>query len=202
MSARPAKTKVEKTSEYLKDMDVTAQLLEAWHRADSDKATDNDVAQVRALLKRHPDRDHIVILGYSVEDALIKSCLSDKKGSRVVAENETENMRKRFDYENASGIERALIDRIVVCWLRVQRCEMERVMYDSPGHHRIVEIELVEKHLHMAHSRYLRAIEELAKVQFLMSRTNMSRLAAVRAAMKRADAPQQEPGKVLEMKAG
>jgi hypothetical protein len=170
--------------------------LAAWYHADDEKATPADVDKVRHAIRRLPNPEIANVLKRNVERLLIEVCVTGK-GSRVVVENEVACMRKRYEYENLSELERAHVDRIVLCWLRVQRCEAERTAYDK-GSHMISHVELAEKQLQLAHSRYMRALEQFAKVQFLMSRTNMKRLAAVREALK----PQHEhPGKVIEMKA-
>jgi hypothetical protein len=170
--------------------------IAAWYHGDDEKATDGDAEKVRQAIKKLPNRETATILKRNVDRVLIGACVSGK-GSQVIVENEIECMRERYDYENLSELERAHVDRIVLCWLRVQTCEAERVAYNR-GTHIMTHIEHAEKQLQMAHGRYMRALEQLAKVQFLMSRTNMKRLAAVREALK----PQQEqPGRVIEMKA-
>ena len=181
--------------------DRAAELIAAWYHADGDgKDATANADKLRQMIREHPDPDSITILSGLVEGALMDGCVRGQ-GSRIILDNELDVMRRQFDYDNSSGVERALIDRIVLCWLRLQKCEMSRTGYDK-GTQFLDHIELSEKHLHMAHARYLRSIEELVKVRFLMSRTNPARLAAVRAALKGEDAPQQEPGKLLELKAG
>ena len=181
--------------------DRAAELIAAWYHADGDgKDATANADKLRQMIREHPDPDSITILSGLVEGALMDGCVRGQ-GSRIVLDNELDVMRRQFDYDNSSGVERALIDRIVLCWLRLQICERRRAGFDKPGSHIIAHIELAERQLHMAHTRYLRAIEELAKVRFLMSRTNMHRLQAVRDGMKKAER-QQEPGKVLEMRAG
>ena len=185
---------------YEKVVDRDVELLAAWYHADGEENADAYASKLRQAIKNHPQRDSFEVVRPAVERELIRASISGK-GSQVVAENEMATLRQQFEYENSSGVERALIDRIVLCWLRLQKCEMSRTGYDK-GTQFLDHIELSEKHLHMAHARYLRSIEELVKVRFLMSRTNPARLAAVRAALKGEDAPQQEPGKLLELKAG
>lgn len=175
--------------------DPEVQLMAAWVAADGENATYKDVEKIHMALKRLPNPDGITVLKCNIESMLISSCVSGK-GSRVISEHEVECMRKRYDYENLSELERAHVDRIILCWLRLLKCEAERAGYDK-GSHLISHIELSEKQLQLAHSRYMRALEQLAKVQFLMSRTNTKRLAAVREALK----PQQsEPGQLIEMR--
>jgi hypothetical protein len=197
MSAKSIKE--EKTSrEAFKaeaDADPEVQFIASWYKADDEKATEADAAKVRIALKNLPNPEVVEILKQNVERMLIKSCVSGR-GSRVISEHEIECMRKRYDYENLSELERAHVDRIILCWLRLLKCEAERAAYDK-GSHLISHIELAEKHLQLAHTRYMRALEQLAKVQFLMSRTNQKRLAAVREAMK----PQQDQqGQLIEMR--
>jgi hypothetical protein len=174
-----------------------AEFIAAWYHADSEKATAADVDKVQHLLSQLTDSDSIGVLASRVESMLISNCMSGK-GSRVVLAHEIKQMRKNLGYDEATGIEKVLIDRIVLCWLRVQRCEMLRAAVDR-GSQLLTHLEFYDKQLHRAHSRYLKSIEELAKIQFLMSRTHPSRLAVVRDALKGSDPP---PAKVLLLKAG
>jgi hypothetical protein len=51
---------------------------------------------------------------------------------------EVEGMRERLGYEDATELERMLLDRIVVCWLRLQDSErtlsayLEETILDTP----------------------------------------------------------------------
>jgi hypothetical protein len=198
-----AKAKVLTTPEQNNNpaYDKEIQFIAAWYHADDEKATAADADKVRELLNQLPDSDSIGVLASRVESMLVNNCMSGK-GSRVVLAHEIKQMRKEFGYDEATCIEKALIDRIVLCWLRVQRCEMLRAAADR-GSQLLTHLEFYDKQLHRAHSRYMKSIEELAKVQFLMSRTNTARLAAVRAAMKgEGDTARQEMGKLLPMKLG
>lgn len=137
----------------------------------------------------------------TTERLLLCFCMGSQALGRI-ADYEIAELRKGFDYEDSCGVEKALIDHIVLCWMRHRKWEFNRATFDIEGSHSFESIAFVERQLHLAHTRYLGAIEELVKVRFLMSRTNMARLQVVREGMKRKDQPQQEPGKVLEMKAG
>lgn len=177
-------------------LDKEIEFIAAWYKADDEKATAADADKVRELLRQLPRSDSIEVLASRVEIMLINNCLSGK-GSRVILEHETKQMRKKFGYDEATGIEKALIDRIVLCWLRLQRCEMLRAAADR-GSQFFSHLEFYDKQVDRAHSRYMKSIEELAKIQFLMSRTPPIRLAVVREAMKGG----QQPAKMLPLKAG
>lgn len=187
----------EAKQEYNPVLKQNAEFIAAWFKADDEKATAADGDKVRQLLRELPSSDSVGVLASRVESMLINNCMSGK-GSRIVLEHEVKQMRKKFGYDEATGIEKALIDRIILCWLRVQRCEMLRAAADQ-GSQFFSHLEFYDKQLHRAHSRYMKSIEELAKIQFLMSRTAPARLAAVRDAMK-GDEP--TPAKVLSLKAG
>lgn len=187
-------------TEALKDdADTAARFIGAWFKADEDNATAADVSKVQDMMRRMPGSqlERLAVLRPRVESMLIRNNLSGQ-GSQIVLENEIKQMRKSFGYDEASGVERLLMDRIILCWLRVQRAEMIRAAAEKTAP--TMQIAAYDKLLHQAHNRYLKSIEELTRVQFLMSRTNMKRLAAVREALK-PQPRQEQPGQVIEMRA-
>ena len=80
-----------------------------------------------------------------------------------------QQMREDLGYDVSGGLERLLIDRIVVCWLRVQQAEeivtskdKERLTPEQRNpFHRRVEV---------ANKTFLRACKTLAEVQRLLKR--------------------------------
>jgi hypothetical protein len=75
-------------------------------------------------------------------------------------------MRQGIGYETTPELERALIDHVVLCWLRVQKIEFAytQVMAESSTFERGA---YWERRLTAAQGRYLRVCESLARVRRL-----------------------------------
>jgi len=76
------------------------------------------------------------------------------------------DMFKELDYDDASAMERMLIEHIVLCWLRLHERELryESVMTGEPS---FDQVEYYERRLSDAQRRFLRSVETLAKVKRL-----------------------------------
>jgi hypothetical protein len=159
-------------------IDEGLKFLDAVARADKDGKY-SDVAEVENLISVLPDSGKIALLSATVESGLINANFKGK-GSQVLVRHEIGSMRGGLNYEESSGIERLMIDRIINCWLSLSLRERELSLYDDGCEHLIKHVELAESRMQKAHARYLKAVEQLAKIRFLMSRTNPARLAAVR----------------------
>ena len=73
-------------------------------------------------------------------------------------------IRQGLGYDSASELQRLLIDRVVVCWLRVQQAENVKSGKDKEGHSRQWAT-VWERRLQMAHSNFLSACKTLARVR-------------------------------------
>ena len=76
-------------------------------------------------------------------------------------------MRQSLGYDSASELQRLLIDRVVVCWLRVQQAENVKSGKDKEGHRRQWAT-VWERRLQMAHHNFLSACKTLAQVRKLL----------------------------------
>lgn len=76
-------------------------------------------------------------------------------------------MFKELGYDNASAMERMLIEHIVLCWLRLHEREfrLESIMAKNPS---FSDVEYFENRLSDAQRRYLKAIGTLARVRRLL----------------------------------
>ena len=102
------------------------------------------------------------------------------KLNRTMYEERLDQLQESLGYSEASGIERLLIERVLLCWLRLEQTEktLTAVMKAESITYR--EVEWLEKQVSIAHARYLGACDSLAKTQFLLSRTNVDRLEKTR----------------------
>lgn len=78
-----------------------------------------------------------------------------------------ESMRDELGYATAGGLQRLLIDRVVVCWLRVQQAEHIRTSKDKEGVG-IQSSRYFDRRLEMAHKSFLSACKTLAQVRKLL----------------------------------
>lgn len=101
--------------------------------------------------------------------AAVKKCMIDKSvsglASQMALRCELDDMRTELGFDSASGLERLLIDAVVLSWLRLQHVEYWRTEVDSWQAR-----EYWDKQLSAAQRRFLRACESLAKVRKLLSR--------------------------------
>lgn len=77
------------------------------------------------------------------------------------------SMREDLGYTMASGLERLLIDRIVVCWLRVQQAEMQKDNAEK-GSVTLSWATVWGRRLQMANRNFLSACKTLAQVRRLL----------------------------------
>lgn len=85
---------------------------------------------------------------------------------RLAVEIGIEDVKKDYGYEEARGLERMLIDQIVVNWLQLQRTQT-RYEYSLRKDDASSESDHWEQRLNAANARYLRACETLARVRKL-----------------------------------
>jgi hypothetical protein len=97
--------------------------------------------------------------------ALIDSMTSNRAVA-VELEHECEQNRNQLGYENASALERALIDAVVLAWLRYADLE-RRYSNVMKGSISLQQADFWERRLGATQRRYLRAIETLARVRRL-----------------------------------
>ena len=80
-----------------------------------------------------------------------------------------DELRENLGYDVSGGLERLLIDRIVVCWLRVQQAEHLQTARDSEGSS-FAASRYYDRRLEMANKTFLRACKTLAQIRKLMKR--------------------------------
>jgi len=102
-----------------------------------------------------------------------------------------EAMREDLGYDVSGGLERLLIDRLVVCWLRVQQAERIVTMRDKESLTN-KEREPTLRRLEVANKTFLRACKTLAQVRKLMKRD----FAQINIAQQQVNIAQMEAGSV------
>ena len=132
-----------------------------------EKARDGDPAQLNRIYERVPK------LAQLIGDNLIRAEREILKwwgeaGSGP--ELYLAKMREDLGYDGSGGLERLLIDRMVVCWLRVQQAEHVKTNKDKDG----ITLQWAtvwERRLAIAHRNFLLACNTLAQVRKLLKHT-------------------------------
>lgn len=88
-----------------------------------------------------------------------------------------EERKKNLGYQDASPIERMLIERVAMCWLRLVAAESYCNQIGDTIHS-LNEANFAERRLTMANSRFLRAVEALERYRVMIQ---VSRMATARA---------------------
>lgn len=129
-----------------------------------------DVAELREILKRMPDvAKQYGDLSQMVFNEVLHTCYDRQVLLREAIKQQGENLVEEFDYDRASPMEKLLIQQIVLNWLRYHETEMRWHM-TSKDNPTIAQAEHWQRRLSMAQSRYLRAIETLARVKKLQQK--------------------------------
>lgn len=126
-----------------------------------------DVARVNEVLDKLPNLAwELGNLANQTELQIIENALRKDKATMLLVSRRMGLMRDEMGYEQATIIERGLIEHCVLCWLRLYVTELryEGAMKDVT----LAQGAYWEKKLSANQKRYLRAIETLARVRRLM----------------------------------
>jgi hypothetical protein len=141
------------------------------NKADPDPA---HVKELRALLRANPDAGlWRIIAGLSdAAEAQLLCHDSISPALREVWRLRLKALREEMGYEGAPPVERLLISHAVVCWLRLNLCEI------VAGHvlNQSVSLTLAafwEKRLSQAQRRFTRACESLERIRALTATTRL-----------------------------
>ena len=92
------------------------------------------------------------------------------QASQVAIQAELDERRRGQGYDESSALERMLIERMLMCWLRMQPVEMQytTVLVDI---YTLKRVEHYEKRVSAAQRRYLQAVQTLGRVRKLAQNT-------------------------------
>lgn len=128
------------------------------------------LTQLREMLIDCPELGEIVInLNRLMEDRLIEKLLPTD-ASREALSAVLRAMRIDLGYAAAPALERALIELLLLCWLRLQDVQ-HRYQSHLERQHTFTEGLYWEKRLSSAHTRYLKAVESLGRLRRLATRS-------------------------------
>jgi hypothetical protein len=92
--------------------------------------------------------------------------VTDSEKGEVILWANYDGMVHDLGGESAPPLERALIEHVALCWLRLQDVE-QRCSHAAGEPHSIAELDFLERRLSATQRRYLRACETLARVRRL-----------------------------------
>jgi hypothetical protein len=133
------------------------------------KPTKAQLAELRKTLEDVPEwADVLGDISGQLRYKIIES-MAPQPGLHIAVRRQAEKMAKDLGVEQASLLEKLLIDQVVIAWLRWQSVEWyyQRNFEQSIT---LTKAMYVEKRLTAAHRRYLQAIESLVRVRRLLAR--------------------------------
>jgi hypothetical protein len=133
-------------------------------KANRGKANGPEVKELSKFLDEHPDlASGINLMAHSVKHTVMLKIVPEA-GHLELFEREYDRRRDELGWKDASTIERLMIERIMLLWVRLLWCENYNAGYMKGG---VVmsESEFADKQLARAHSRYVKAVESLAKLR-------------------------------------
>jgi hypothetical protein len=132
------------------------------------------------FISDHPDLfDKVGLISNSVRSAIIRKLSGEAEGTRVSLKYEYEAFIKRLSSEDDSPLERLMIERIGMCWLRVLYAENACTMLMGTTQ-TFKQFEFADRQLGRAHARYVKAVESLARHRAILA---AGRAAAAQAEM-------------------
>ena len=133
-------------------------------RANRGKNNGPEVEELRKFIDEHPDlaNKHCVV-AYSVRLGLMRK-VSKEPGNFELFEREYELRRDQLGWKGASPIEQLMIERIMLCWVRLLWTEHYNGSFMQPSIP-MRESEYADKMFTRAYNRYVKAIESLAKLR-------------------------------------
>jgi len=127
-----------------------------------------DVRALQVWLDSHPDTWRALgDLTAHATKSIVDAAAGEAALMRECVMRDAEDRRKALDYDNASPLERLLIDVVVVSGLRWADIE-RRYSSVHEGGMTLAQADWWERRLSAAEGRYLRACESLARVRRLL----------------------------------
>ncbi len=145
---------------------MASELFEIIKATNKEAPSRADIDRLQTYLEQHPDEvEKLGNLANHVETQVLESAFSSAL-TKKAAYMHMANMRVEMNYDQSSGIEKGLIDNIVLCWLRLHICEFQYEQYTKNAS--LARALFWEKALSANQRRYLRSVETLARVRRLM----------------------------------
>ena len=149
------------------DKDKAYEFIQLVQRVYESEPAATYIEELQKWLDKYPEIWTFVFdIVHTLEKNLIRCILPDEAPQLAIQKN-IDELRQDLGYEKAPRLERALIDSIVLSWLRCQWAEFQLMMFTVPNDAPMSVIAFWGKRLSIAQSRYLKACETLAKIRKL-----------------------------------
>ncbi len=151
----------------LAQTDEQKELAALLKRVNTDKPKPEDVKAFRELLSKD---DSLWRMAGDMGITALEKLIGSIKGTALVKESVcrgVDKLRDDLGYQTASGIERTLIDQVVLCQLHLNLVDMQYTEATSGDIYRELR-DSWEHRLSATQRRYLRAVETLARVRRLL----------------------------------
>jgi len=138
-----------------------------FQQVDKAKPNPSDIEKLREVLTKYPALSQLGgNLTRQVETQILMHACPTQQSARISIEQYCAHLRDQWGYESATPLERTLIEHIVLCWLRFHITELryESNMQDNLT---LPQADYWERKLSMHQTRYLRAVETLARIRKL-----------------------------------
>jgi len=141
-----------------------SELLALIEKANRGKENGPEVKALRRFIDDHPDmNNHHNVLSYSLQHALMLK-ITPEPGHLELLDREYKMRRDDLGWKDANPMERLMIERVMLCWLRVVWCENYNANYQRGGVV-ISGSEYADKLFARAFARYVKSVEALAKLR-------------------------------------
>jgi hypothetical protein len=163
----------------------------------SQKPSPRDIDELIGLLR---DNEEITRYLPGISTVVLNTLIAKftkGTGNNTAYKAKIELMRHDLGIKDATGIERHLIERVIICWLHLQQAELQLAL-TTEGTFIMKEAEYQDRMVMRAHARYIRAVESLERVR-AMVKANKLLDAQTREAESRADIWQARKPKPLRL---
>jgi hypothetical protein len=133
----------------------------------SKKPDPKDLAELRKWLDKTPELYKSIIDIGKAARMQITTIFSDRAFVQAGIEANAEVLQRDLGCYQASPLERLLIADVVNCWLRLQWVDIQWVAHSNLPSVDMRVIDFWESRLSLAHARYLKACETLARIRKL-----------------------------------
>ncbi len=153
--------------------------VELFRKTNTDNPNPKDVAEIRKLFASNPQLYYNKI---NAAEQAVENLIDKVKGTAISKEMlkmNVENFRLKFDYDDASLMEKLLIEQIILCWMRMYIMD-NAYTYNlmNEGSFSLDKAQYWERILSSTQNRFLRAIETLARIRKITQATLQVNIAA------------------------
>lgn len=163
--AAKRKTKLEAELEAKPELKLALAVVVADYKDDFESEI-----ECRKLVEQHKDELRSKRSQAEHTEAALRKLAAQGRGSALVLKEEVEGMRQRMGYEEASEIEKLLIERVILCWLRMSYTEKIYVQERTKEGAWLTHQEATDRQAVRANGMYIRSIDALNRFRLLNAR--------------------------------